>query len=177
MSREMIFHFDHPHSGTIAEVSDVVGGKGASLWAMTSKLGLPTPPGFTIGVNTCAMLGKSQVTENFTATMDNAIARLEKKTGKQLGCPENPLLLAVRSGASMSMPGMMETILNVGATPLTLPALQDIAGDDFFALDSYRRFLEGFCKSTLNIDHPMFNANHRRSGSGRSHKRLGSCSK
>ena len=98
MSREMIFHFDHPHSGTIAEVSDVVGGKGASLWAMTSKLGLPTPPGFTIGVNTCAMLGQSQATENFTATMDNAIARLEKKTGKQLGCPENPLLLAVRSG-------------------------------------------------------------------------------
>ena len=56
------------------------------------------------------------------------------------------------------MPGMMETILNVGVTPLTFPALQDITGDDFFALDSYRRFLEGFCKSTLNIEHPMFNA-------------------
>ena len=137
MNREMIFHFDHPHSGTIAEVSDVVGGKGASLWAMTSRLGLPTPPGFTIGVNTCAMLGESEFTENFTAGMNNAIARLEEETGKQLGDPENPLLLAVRSGARVSMPGMMETILNVGVTPLTLPALQNVTGNHFFALDSY----------------------------------------
>ena len=158
MNREMIFHFDHPHFGTIAEVSDVVGGKGASLWAMTSRLGLPTPPGFTIGVNTCAMLGESEFTENFTAGMNSAIARLEEETGKQLGDPENPLLLAVRSGASVSMPGMMETILNVGVTPLTLPALQKVNGNHFFALDSYRRFLEGFCKSALNIDHLMFNA-------------------
>ena len=136
MNREMIFHFDHPHFGTIAEVSDVVGGKGASLWAMTSRLGLPTPPGFTIGVNTCAMLGESGVAENFTAGMNNAIARLEEETGKQLGDPENPLLLAVRSGARVSMPGMMETILNVGVTPLTLPALQNVTGNHFFALDS-----------------------------------------
>ena len=158
MNREMIFHFDHPHFGTIAEVSDVVGGKGASLWAMTSRLGLPTPTGFTIGVNTCAMLGESEFTENFTAGMNSAIARLEEETGKQLGDPENPLLLAVRSGASVSMPGMMETILNVGVTPLTLPALQKVNGNHFFALDSYRRFLEGFCKSALNIDHLMFDA-------------------
>ena len=158
MNREMIFHFDHPHFGTIAEVSDVVGGKGASLWAMTSRLGLPTPPGFTIGVKTCAMLGESEFTENFTAGMNSAIAKLEEETGKRLGDPENPLLLAVRSGASVSMPGMMETILNVGVTPLTLPALQDITGNHFFALDLYRRFLEGFCKSTLNVDHPMFDA-------------------
>ena len=158
MNNEMIFHFDHPHSGTIAEISDVVGGKGASLWAMTSKLDLPTPAGFTIGVDTCAMLDKSRVTKNFTETMDNAIARLEEETGKQLGDPENPLLLAVRSGASVSMPGMMETILNVGVTPLTLPALQNITGDHFFALDSYRRFLEGFCKSILGIDHSMLDA-------------------
>lgn len=152
----MIFHFDHPHAGTIAEVSDVVGGKGASLWAMTSRLGLPTPSGFTIGVNTCAMLDKSGITENFTATMDNAIARLEEETGKQLGDPDNPMLLAVRSGASVSMPGMMDTILNVGVTPLTLPALQNGTSDHFFALDSYRRFLEGFCKSILGIDRSIF---------------------
>ncbi len=158
MNREMIFHFDHPHSGTIAEVSEVVGGKGASLWAMTSRLRLPTPSGFTIGVNTCAMLDKSGINENYTANMDDAIARLEEETGKQLGDSENPMLLAVRSGASVSMPGMMETILNVGVTPLTLPALQKSTGGHFFALDSYRRFLEGFCKSMLGIDRSMFDA-------------------
>ena len=158
MNSEMIFHFDHPHSGTIAEISDVVGGKGASLWAMTSKLGLPTPAGFTIGVDTCAMLDKSGVTEDFTATMDNAIARLEAKTGRQLGDRENPLLLAVRSGASVSMPGMMETILNVGVTQVTLPALRNITGDHLFALHSYQRFLEGFCRSVLCIDLCIFDA-------------------
>tara|TARA_B100001057_G_scaffold500063_1_gene613253 strand:+ start:1512 stop:3071 length:1560 start_codon:yes stop_codon:yes gene_type:complete len=158
MNNEMIFHFDHPHSGTIAEISDVVGGKGASLWAMTSKLGLPTPAGFTIGVDTCAMLDKSGITEDFTATMDKAIAKLEAKTGRQLGDPENPLLLAVRSGASVSMPGMMETILNVGVTPLTLPALRNITSDRRFALDSYQRFLDCFCRSILRSDLSPYDA-------------------
>ena len=158
MNDEMIFHFDHPHPGTIAEVSEVVGGKGASLWAMTSKLRLPTPAGFTIGVDACRVLDTTGVTEDFTAALDTAIARLEKETGRGLGDADNPLLLAVRSGASISMPGMMETILNVGVTPLTLPALTDITGNRPFALDSYQRFLEGFCKSILCIDHSVLDA-------------------
>lgn len=151
MSTEMVFHFDHPHTGTFDDITKVVGGKGASLWAMHSKLSLPTPPGFTIGVDICDLLDSSGMTEGFSADLDAAIASLEEVTNRRFGGQTKPLLLSVRSGASASMPGMMETILNLGVTPLTMPAIKEMTGDHSFAWDSYWRFLSGYCKSVLQI--------------------------
>lgn len=108
----MITFFDHPHSGTMAEVAARLGGKGASLWAMTHKLGLPVPPGFTIGTEHAA----TALTDTLFAEVLAALEDIGTKLGRRFGDPANPLLVSVRSGAPVSMPGMMDTFLNVGLT-------------------------------------------------------------
>ena len=145
----MIYRFDHAHAGTIDDVARIVGGKGASLWAMTAQLGLPTPPGFTIG---CAYQRRFQsegLSPELLAGVDSELHRLGETLGRGFGDPGAPLLVAVRSGAPVSMPGMMDTILNVGLTPETVEGLALQSGDRAFALDAYQRFLAMFAGSVI----------------------------
>jgi pyruvate,orthophosphate dikinase len=135
---------------------DLLGGKGANLAEMTN-LGLPVPPGFTITTDACRYYLEhgstppdlaDQVTEHLTA--------LEKAMGKMLGDPTDPLLVSVRSGAAASMPGMMETVLNVGLNDESVQGLAAQAGSDRFAWDSYRRLIQMFGKTVLDIDGEAF---------------------
>ena len=117
MSMPLILHFDHPHADA-ASARAQVGGKGAGLWRMTA-LGLPVPPGFTVPVSVAARVAAGDAPPDgaFDVAVDAALARLEAATGRRLGDPHDPLLVSVRSGAAESMPGMMDTVLNLGATP------------------------------------------------------------
>ncbi len=125
-----------------ATMRDELGGKGANLCEM-SNIGLPVPPGFTITTDTCVAYNKGD--GNFPAglmdEMKAALADVETKTGKKLGDPTNPLLVSVRSGAKFSMPGMMDTVLNLGLNDATVEALIKLTGNERFVYDSYRRFL------------------------------------
>src|SRR3712207_2034201 len=135
---------------------ELLGGKGANLAEMTN-LGLPVPPGFTITTDACRHYLEhggtppeldAQVTEHLTA--------LEKAMGKTLGDPKDPLLVSVRSGAAASMPGMMETVLNVGLNDESVRGLAAQAGSERFAWDSYRRLIQMFGKTVLDIDGELF---------------------
>ena len=125
-----------------ATMRDELGGKGANLCEM-SNIGLPVPPGFTITTDTCVAYNKGD--GNFPAglmdEMKAALATVESKTGKKLGDAENPLLVSVRSGAKFSMPGMMDTVLNLGLNDATVEGLIKLTGNERFVYDSYRRFL------------------------------------
>src|SRR6516225_2091976 len=122
-------------------MKDLLGGKGANLAEMTS-LGIPVPPGFTISTRACNRyfeLGRT-LPPGLDAEVDAALARLESLQGKRFGDDANPLLVSVRSGAKFSMPGMMDTILNLGLNDRAVAGLAATSGDRRFALDSYRRF-------------------------------------
>lgn len=135
---------------------DLLGGKGANLAEMV-RIGLPVPPGFTITTNACReYLQSGNFPTILTAEIDAALNDLEKQTGKTFGGVENPLLVSVRSGAKFSMPGMMETVLNVGMTPEVTDSLADSTGNARFAWDSYRRFIEMFGKIVCDIDSSEF---------------------
>jgi pyruvate,orthophosphate dikinase len=141
----MIYFFDHDHAGNNAEVVARVGGKGASLWAMTTQLKLPVPPGFTLGTRT----DRTRLSgEDVRAALDTIGAPL----GRRFGDPERPLLVSVRSGSAVSMPGMMDTVLNVGLTAETTEGLARLTSDRAFAQDSYHRFLQQFLKTVLYQD-------------------------
>jgi pyruvate, orthophosphate dikinase len=135
---------------------DLLGGKGANLAEMTN-LGLPVPPGFTITTEACRhYLATGKEPESLADEVESHLAALEEGMGKQLGDPKDPLLVSVRSGAKFSMPGMMDTVLNVGLTDESVDGLADNAGDDRFAWDSYRRLLQMFGKTVLGIDGDRF---------------------
>jgi len=125
-----------------AEMKNLLGGKGANLAEM-SRLGIPVPPGFTITTEVCAdfMKHKGAYPAALKAQVDKALAKVEKQMGRPFGDPANPLLFSVRSGARSSMPGMMETVLNIGLTSRTLPGLIAQFGDERFAYDAYRRLI------------------------------------
>ena len=150
----MLYRFDCEHAGTLADVASLVGGKGASLWTMTRELGLSTPPGFTIGCDYNAVYDHEGLTAEILAAIDLELESLHHTLGRGFGNPADPLLVAVRSGAAVSMPGMMETILNVGLTPETVEGLAVQSGNRAFALDSYRRFLEMFARAVLGQEVP-----------------------
>jgi len=136
--------------------SDLLGGKGANLAEMV-KLGLPVPPGFTITTEACREYLKSDsLPDRLIDELNEAILELEKSLGKEFGNPHNPLLVSVRSGAKFSMPGMMETILNVGITPEVADGLAKISGNDKFAWDSFRRFIEMYGKIVFEIKSDEF---------------------
>ncbi|HET7350211.1 MAG TPA: pyruvate, phosphate dikinase [Marmoricola sp.] len=139
------------------EQKDLLGGKGANLAEMT-KLGLPVPPGFTITTEACrAFLEVGDFPEGLRGEVDEHVANLEKTRGKRLGDPEDPLLVAVRSGAKFSMPGMMETVLNVGLNDESVKGLAAVTGgDERFARDSYRRLLSMFGSTVLGVDGEVF---------------------
>ncbi len=134
----------------------LLGGKGANLCEMT-QIGLNVPPGFVITTATClSYLEKKALPAGLMDSVKTHIQAVEKATGKGFGDPENPLLVSVRSGASMSMPGMMDTILNLGLNAQTLPGLIKQTGDERFAYDAYRRFIQLFGKVALDIGDEHF---------------------
>ncbi len=138
-------------------MKQLLGGKGANLAEMSS-LGLPVPPGFTITTETCDAfykLGRKYPTE-LAGQIDANIAKLEKLTGKTFGRGPKPLLVSVRSGAAASMPGMMDTVLNLGLNDETLPAMIALTGNERFVWDAYRRFMQMFGDVVLDMEHHHF---------------------
>jgi pyruvate,orthophosphate dikinase len=138
------------------DLKDLLGGKGANLAEMTN-LGLPVPPGFTITTEACKTYLDSG--EEPAALRDEVSAHLdalEARMGKKLGQPDNPLLVSVRSGAKFSMPGMMDTVLNIGLSDTSVQGLAAQAGDERFAWDSYRRLIQMFGKTVLGVDGDLF---------------------
>ncbi|MEW6876309.1 pyruvate, phosphate dikinase [Trueperella pyogenes] len=135
---------------------DLLGGKGANLAEMTN-LGLPVPPGFTITTEACRVyLTEGSAPEVLDVQVTSAIREVEAKMGKHLGDPKDPLLMSVRSGAKFSMPGMMETVLNIGLNDESVIGLAEQSGDERFAWDSYRRLLQMFGKTVLGIEGEPF---------------------
>jgi pyruvate,orthophosphate dikinase len=137
-------------------LKDLLGGKGANLAEMTSVLGLPVPPGFTISTEAC----RDYMHSGWPAALDAEVAEhrqeLEQAMGKRLGDASDPLLVSVRSGAKFSMPGMMDTVLNLGLNDESVEGLAKQTGDDRFAYDSYRRFIQMFAKIVLDVPGEAF---------------------
>jgi pyruvate,orthophosphate dikinase len=138
------------------DLKDLLGGKGANLAEMTN-LGLPVPPGFTITTEACKVYLESgaEPTE-LRQEVSAHLEALERRMGKNLGRPDDPLLVSVRSGAKFSMPGMMDTVLNIGLSDASVKGLAKQAGDDRFAWDSYRRLIQMFGKTVLGVDGELF---------------------
>jgi pyruvate, orthophosphate dikinase len=135
---------------------DLLGGKGANLAEMTN-LGLPVPPGFTISTEACrAYLERGDVPDGLADEIDGHVKSLEESMGRGLGDPQDPLLVSVRSGAKFSMPGMMETVLNIGLNDESVRGLSHQSNDERFAMDSYRRLLQMFGSTVLDIDSEVF---------------------
>lgn len=136
---------------------NLLGGKGANLDGMAS-IGLPVPPGFTISTPVCALYYENGQTfpDSLKAEVSTGIAHIEGITGKRFGDAADPLLVSVRSGARASMPGMMDTVLNLGLNDATVAGLAEISGDARFAWDSYRRFIQMYSDVVLELDHGRF---------------------
>ncbi len=135
----------------------ILGGKGANLAEMVS-LGLPIPPGFTISTEVCDAYYKNnkKYPQEVIAQTEEQLVKLEKKIGKKLGDRQDPLLVSVRSGAASSMPGMMDTILNLGLNDESVVGLANKTGNERFAWDSYRRFIQMFSDVVMGVDHDLF---------------------
>ncbi len=140
-----------------ADLRNLLGGKGANLAEM-SNLGLPVPPGFTITTEVCTWYyaHERQYPSSLTADVAAALGRVEAIVGAKFGDPANPLLVSVRSGARASMPGMMDTVLNLGLNDRTVEGLAALSGDPRFAYDSYRRFIQMYSNVVLDLDHHLF---------------------
>ena len=140
-----------------ASMRNLLGGKGANLAEM-SALGLPVPPGFTITTEACNYFYAHEraYPDTLVAQVEAALGGVEALTGKRFGDPSAPLLVSVRSGGRASMPGMMDTVLNLGLNDATAEGLAALAGDRRFALDSYRRFIQMYSNVVLGLDHHLF---------------------
>src|SRR5436309_3103019 len=141
LSQKYVYLFGEGRAEGNAKMKDILGGKGAGLAEMTN-IGVPVPPGFTISTEVCTYFyehGKKYPGELKAAVAEN-LARVEKSVGRNFGDRSKPLLVSVRSGARASMPGMMDTILNLGLNDETVKGLADSSKDERFAYDSYRRF-------------------------------------
>ncbi len=152
MANKLIYYFGKSKTDGSGDMKALLGGKGANLAAMT-KIGLPVPPGFTITTEVCVhyyKAGKKFPTE-LPADLEKAIKWMEKETGKKFGDPKNPLLVSVRSGARDSMPGMMDTILNLGLNDNTTEGLATATGNPRFAWDSYRRFIQMYGDVVMGV--------------------------
>ncbi|KPK66276.1 MAG: pyruvate phosphate dikinase [Planctomycetes bacterium SM23_32] len=152
-----IYFFKQGKADGRTELKELLGGKGANLAEM-SNVGLPVPPGFTITTQTCADFYKAgkQWPEGLEAELDQNIAKLEETTGRKLGDRHDPLLVSVRSGAAASMPGMMDTILNLGLNDESVQGLATESGNERFAWDCYRRFIEMFGNVAMFVPHRLF---------------------
>jgi pyruvate, orthophosphate dikinase len=155
-TQPLVYSFGQGRADGTAAMKDVLGGKGAGLAEMTT-IGIPVPPGFTIASNICLhYLESHQFPKRLQAQVENALQRLETSTGKHLGDGENPLLVSVRSGAAVSMPGMMETILNLGLNDVTVEGLANQSGNPRFAWDSYRRFVQMYGSVVFELSKKPF---------------------
>src|SRR2546430_15664669 len=153
---KFVYSFGGSKADGNGKMKDVLGGKGAGLAEMTNA-GLPVPPGFTIQTEACReYMRMGHVSEEVDRQMEEALARLEKLQGQKLGAGENPLLVSVRSGAKFSMPGMMDTILNLGLNDKSVEALAKRSNNPRFAADSYRRLIQMFGNVVLDIEKAVF---------------------
>jgi len=154
---KMVYFFGGGKAEGRASMKALLGGKGANLAEMSS-LGLPVPPGFTITTEVCDLYYKQgrKLPPGVDEQVDRNIAQLEQLTGKTFGCGGNPLLVSVRSGAAASMPGMMDTVLNLGLNDQTLQSLIRLTGNERFGWDAYRRFMQMFGDVVLGIEHDDF---------------------
>ncbi|MBO0893906.1 MAG: pyruvate, phosphate dikinase, partial [Acidimicrobiales bacterium] len=151
-----VFGFDHRHPAPPMELRDLLGGKGANLAEMTSVLELPVPPGFTISTDACRDYMSGGWPEGLSEEVAAAQSRLEAAMGKTLGDPADPLLVSVRSGAKFSMPGMMDTVLNLGLNEESVEGLAKQTSDERFAYDSYRRFIAMYSRIVLGLSGEAF---------------------
>jgi pyruvate,orthophosphate dikinase len=154
--RQTVAKYVYDFSEGNKDLKDLLGGKGANLAEMT-RLGLPVPPGFTITTDACrAYLQTGDLPTELQAEVTAHLGQLEEQLGRKLGDAADPLLVSVRSGAKFSMPGMMETVLNIGLSDASVQGLAAVAGDERFAWDSYRRLIQMFGKTVLDIDGDLF---------------------
>src|SRR5450432_2441971 len=158
MKNKDVYSFGAGTADGDGKMKDVLGGKGAGLAEM-SRANLPVPPGFTIATGVCNIYfnNNKQVPEEVQTEIDKALVKLEKQMGQKLGDASNPLLLSVRSGAKFSMPGMMNTILNLGLNDTTTAGLAAKTDNERFAYDCYRRFIQMFGEVALEIEMKKFN--------------------
>jgi len=152
----LVFSFDHKHRKAPMEMKDLLGGKGANLAEMTSVLKLPVPHGFTVTTDACRGYMKGGWPKTLDAELKQQVALLEKKMEAKLGDPHRPLLVSVRSGAKFSMPGMMDTVLNLGLNDVSVVGLAESTNNERFAFDSYRRFISMYGRIVLGIDGDKF---------------------
>ncbi|MXO50574.1 pyruvate, phosphate dikinase [Erythrobacter gaetbuli] len=159
MSNDTVFTFggNAPHTNARQKDKTVTGGKGANLAEMAS-IGLPVPPGFTIATEECLkyLAEGGDFSDRLRADVAEALAHIERTVGKGFGDASDPLLVSVRSGAAVSMPGMMDTVLNLGLNDETVKGLASASGDERFAWDSYRRFVQMYSDVVLGLDHGLF---------------------
>ena len=156
-STQWVYAFGGGGAEGSASMKNLLGGKGANLAEMSS-LGLPVPPGFTVTTEACVHYYSNGKTypAGLEAQVAGGLARVEELTGKRFGDPANPLLVSVRSGARASMPGMMDTVLNLGLNDETVEGLARLSGDRRFAFDSYRRFIQMYSNVVLGLEHGAF---------------------
>ena len=152
-----VYSFGDGRADGRADMRNLLGGKGANLAEM-SNLGLPVPPGLTITTDVCAYYygHENCFPDDLNAVVDEALAQVEESVGAKFGDRDNPLLVSVRSGSRASMPGMMDTVLNLGLNDVTVEGLAARSGDARFAYDSYRRFIQMFGDVVLGVDHYLF---------------------
>jgi len=161
-----VFSFDHQHRRRPMQMKDLLGGKGANLAEMTSVLRLPVPPGFTISTDACRAYMHGGWPKGLDAEIAKQVKALERRMRRRLGDPSDPLLVSVRSGAKFSMPGMMDTVLNLGLNDKSVKGLAKATKDDRFAYDSYRRFISMYGRIVLGIaadrfERPLEELKHR----------------
>jgi pyruvate,orthophosphate dikinase len=147
-----VFPFDHAHPQPPKELKGLLGGKGANLAEMTSVLRLPVPPGFTITTDACRAYMAGGWPDGLDDEVATALAGVEERMGRRLGTGDDPLLVSVRSGAASSMPGMMDTVLDLGLNDESVEAIAKTTGDRRFAYDSYRRFVAMYARIVLDLD-------------------------
>src|SRR5438132_2837296 len=156
-SKKYVYFFGSGKADGNRNMKDLLGGKGAGLAEMTNA-GLPVPPGFTISTEVCNIYyqEKQKIPAAIDREIDEHVKKLEKAAGATLGSTDNPLLVSVRSGAKFSMPGMMDTILNLGLNDETVEGLKRRTSNGRFAFDSYRRFIQMFGNVVLEIPKDAF---------------------
>jgi pyruvate,orthophosphate dikinase len=153
MAAKYVYFFGDGKAEGTAEMKALLGGKGANLAEMTN-LGLPVPAGFTITTEVCTEFYKNsrEYPPSLKKEADQDLAKIEKLMGKKFGDPKNPLLVSVRSGGRASMPGMMDTILNLGLNDTTVQGIIAQSGDERFAYDAYRRFVQMYSNVVMGMD-------------------------
>jgi pyruvate,orthophosphate dikinase len=154
---KLVYSFGNGKADGHAGMKDALGGKGANLAEMV-RLGIPVPPGLTISTRACLLYFEkgNKIPEALPRQVDSALRKMEKLRGKRFGDPADPLLVSVRSGAKFSMPGMMDTVLNLGLNDRTVVGLARVSGDRRFAFDSYRRFIQMYSSVVLGMEKETF---------------------